>query len=116
MVRSVASPVVTVLQAIRAKQGFVYPIVAYLLVRAATLAMVVVTPVDVAKVKCVTAVINVLKAAHVRMFVVMPNAVRSAGLRVAITTVPVELAWFATQVFVSMMVSVSRTVAIMPVM
>jgi hypothetical protein len=114
--RSVASLVVIVQQATRAKPDFVSPTAVFLLVRAAMSAMVAVTPVGVVKVRFVTAVTNALKAVPVPMFAAKPSVARCAVLRVAIVTVPVAPAWFAIQVFVLMMEFVSRTVAITPVM
>ena len=111
-----ANLVVIVLQAIRAKQAFVYQTAVFLPVQDVTSVMVAVTLVGVVMVKFVTAATNVWKAALVRMFVALHNVVRFAVLLVAAITVHVVKAWFVTLALVLTTAYVSQTVVIMPVM
>ena len=111
-----ANLVVIVLWAIRAKQAFVYQTAVSLPVQGVTSVMVAVTLVGVAMVKFVTATTNVWKAALVRMFVGLQNAVRFVVLLVVAITVHVGKAWFATLARVLTTAYASQTVARMPVM
>ena len=77
---------------------------------------VAVTLVGVVMVKFVTATTNAWKAALVRMFVELQNAVRFVVLLVVAITVHVGKAWFATLARVLTTAYVSPTVARMPVM